>query len=218
MKVTCTPRAVQSYQASLQITVTDNQFEDTLVQLIGEGYREEVILDNLPSIGSSSSSTSALLMGQPDGEQLEASDLLADEDLTALKSNVISFGDCYINERKQLLFTMKNVSKSQCYRFEWQSSSSLSTAAGHDPTLAAVVQFSPRLGHLHAGCAKDITVTFRSSEPRFLRNELAQCLLTKISFQQPIDEVIRKQKIKHNSILPNSINYIFCQSYDRKIF
>jgi hydrocephalus-inducing protein len=33
--VTCSPKNVQTYQASLQLTVTDNQFEDTLIQLIG---------------------------------------------------------------------------------------------------------------------------------------------------------------------------------------
>ena len=52
-----------------------------------------------------------------------------------------------------------------------------------------VLHFSPRVGHLHAGCAKDVTVTFRSAEPRYLRKELAQCALTKITFDQPVDEV-----------------------------
>ena len=36
--VVCAPSAVQPYQASLQLTVTDNQFEDTLIQMIGEGF------------------------------------------------------------------------------------------------------------------------------------------------------------------------------------
>lgn len=192
--MTCTPRAIQTYQGSLQITVTDNQFEDTLVQLIGEGYQEEVILDNLPSMHSFTLN----YLGEP-----EASDLLADEDLAALKSNSIHFGDCYMNERKQLLFTMKNTSRTQCYRFEWQelASQGLNLTGGNaslsDPinggfsasTSSAIVQFSPRIGHLHAGCVKDIAVVFKSSEPKFFKNELVQCILTKISFEQPIDEV-----------------------------
>lgn len=192
--MTCTPRAIQTYQGSLQITVTDNQFEDTLVQLIGEGYQEEIILDNLPSMPP----LTANYLGEP-----EASDLLADEDLAALKSNSIHFGDCYINERKQLLFTMKNTSKTQCYRFEWQelaiqgSNLTGANAPLSDPingglpasTSSPIVQFSPRIGHLHAGCVKDIAVTFKSSEPKFLKNELVKCILAKISFEQPIDEV-----------------------------
>jgi hydrocephalus-inducing protein len=192
---------VQPYQATLQITVTDNQFEDTLVQLIGEGYLEDVTIDNLHTLASSPSSTSS----NPDDP--ESSDLLADEDLAALKSNSIHFGDCYINERKQLLFTIRNVSQTQCYRFEWPhtiglpSSNNNTITSVNNQTMGAetspvqnatsVIQFSPRVGHLHAGCAKDITVTFRSGEARMLRKELAQCVLSKIGFEQPINEVAR---------------------------
>ena len=39
--VICLPSAIQTYQASLQLTVTDNQFEDTVVQMVGEGYMED---------------------------------------------------------------------------------------------------------------------------------------------------------------------------------
>lgn len=152
------------------------------MQLIGEGYQEEVILDNLPTAGSFN-------LINADQDQ-EASDLLTDEDLNALKSNLIHFGDCYVNERKQLLFTMKNMSKTQCYRFEWQQLTHQGTISIDGSTSSnSMIQFSPRVGHLHAGCAKDITVSFKSSETRFLRNELVQCFLTKISFNQPIDEV-----------------------------
>lgn len=150
------------------------------------------MIDNLPKIFSCSATNA---------DDQEISDLVADEDLAALKSNSIHLGDCYINERKQLLFTMKNLSKSQCYRFEWQQHQGLNFTAGntsssdHGITMGALgsfcptVQLSPRVGHLHAGCSKDITITFKSSEPIFLKNELMQCLLTKISFDQPIDEV-----------------------------
>ncbi len=46
------PRIVQNYEGMLQLTVTDNQFEDTLIQLIGEGYMEDVTIDNLHSLNS----------------------------------------------------------------------------------------------------------------------------------------------------------------------
>jgi hypothetical protein len=41
------PKSIQTYEALLQMSVTDNQFEDTLVQLNGEGYLEDVTLDNM---------------------------------------------------------------------------------------------------------------------------------------------------------------------------
>ena len=53
----------------------------------------------------------------------------------------------------------------------------------------AAIQFSPRVGHLHAGCAKDITVTFKSLEPKQMKRELFNCVLTKINFEQPVNEV-----------------------------
>ncbi len=47
--VSFSPVMVQNYEGILQLTVTDNQFEDTLIQFIGEGYMEDVTLDNLHS-------------------------------------------------------------------------------------------------------------------------------------------------------------------------
>lgn len=35
--VICEPTAIQTYQGSLQLSVTDNQFEDTIIQMVGEG-------------------------------------------------------------------------------------------------------------------------------------------------------------------------------------
>lgn len=195
--VVCTPKNIQTYQASLHMTVTDNQFEDTMIQMIGEGYLEDVIFENLHSLTNT---------GETEDE------VLADEDVTALKSNSISFGDVYVNDKKQLLFTMKNQSKTDCYRFEWPGVSQLTgsnsnmqqtresaaiqsqansidlgaqSQMGNQP----VITFSPRIGHLHAGCAKDIKITFKSNETKFLRKELFLCNLTKISFDRPTSEV-----------------------------
>jgi hydrocephalus-inducing protein len=169
--VTCAPKFIQPYQASLQLTVTDNQFEDTMIQMIGEGYMEDVTLENLHSLSNDSS----------DLLNLNSNDeFINDEDLQALKFNSISFGDVYMKEKKQLLFTMKNQSKSDVYRFEWPANQQEQTSA---------VQFSPRVGHLHAGCAKDITVSFKSSESKFMRKDLHQCALTKILFEQNVNDV-----------------------------
>ena len=196
--VTCSPRNVQTYQASLQLTVTDNQFEDTLIQLIGEGYMEDVVFENLHSLTNQN--------------ELD-DDVLPDEEVAALKCNSMNFGDVYVNEKKQILFTMKNQSKSDCYRFEWPSSivpladpsatQSSTNAPASSQTINPMsenvvnqnttgnpsVSFSPRVGHLHAGCTKDITVTFKSMEPKFLQKKLFNCFLSKITFEQSINEV-----------------------------
>ena len=205
--VSCTPKNVQTYQASLQLTVTDNQFEDTLIQLIGEGFMKDIIFENLHSL--------------PGTSEFDE-DVLADEDVAALKCNSISFGDIYVNDKKQLLFTMKNQSKTDCYRFEWPASQTTTPVAtttasmsqsnaaqsnppqgsnnpsvvptaesvvNQNPNTNPAISFSPRVGHLHAGCAKDITVTFKSAESRYMQKELFNCLLNKVTFEQPINEV-----------------------------
>lgn len=154
--------------------------------MIGEGYMEDVTIENLHSLSSSLS----------ENEE----DVLADEDAAAIKSNSISFGDIYVNDKKQLLFTMKNLSKSDCFRFEWPASlnsasfnlnsSNQAEQSNLQMNLASsAITFSPRVGHLHAGCAKDITVTFKSNEPKTIRKELNNCVLQKIAFDQPINEV-----------------------------
>lgn len=41
------PRAIQRYEAALRLVVVDNQYEDTIVQLIGESYTDDITLDNI---------------------------------------------------------------------------------------------------------------------------------------------------------------------------
>ncbi len=41
------PRTIQRYEAALRLVVVDNQYEDTIVQLIGESYTDDITLDNI---------------------------------------------------------------------------------------------------------------------------------------------------------------------------
>ncbi|KAM9376112.1 hydrocephalus-inducing protein-like [Pholidichthys leucotaenia] len=89
---------------------------------------------------------------------------------------VLNFGDCHVNCLYQESFTMTNHSSSQVVRFEW-------------PSLDPHVTFLPQVGHLHAGCTKEVTVTFSSSEPVTLSNQPMGCKLCQVEFQQPIEQV-----------------------------
>ena len=40
-------QAPQRYEAALRLVVVDNQYEDTIVQLIGESYTDDITLDNI---------------------------------------------------------------------------------------------------------------------------------------------------------------------------
>ena len=95
--------------------------------------------------------------------------------LPAAKSNHIRFGDCHVSEPRNLTFTLTNHSKADCVRFQWPE----------DP----VLKFSPHVGHLHAGCAKDMSVTFQSTAPKTLTEHVVPCKIIKIAFDQPVNQV-----------------------------
>uniref|UniRef100_A0A3P8U8F5 HYDIN axonemal central pair apparatus protein n=1 Tax=Amphiprion percula TaxID=161767 RepID=A0A3P8U8F5_AMPPE len=89
---------------------------------------------------------------------------------------VLNFGDCNVDWPYQESFTLINHSSSQVARFEW-------------PPPGPYIVFSPQVGHLHAGCSKEVTVTFRSSQPLTLSRESARCKICQVEFQQPLEQV-----------------------------
>ncbi|CAF4941365.1 unnamed protein product, partial [Rotaria socialis] len=42
-----TTQGPQRYEGALRLVVVDNQYEDTIVQLIGESYTDDITLDNI---------------------------------------------------------------------------------------------------------------------------------------------------------------------------
>ena len=48
--VTFRPRIAQRSQGSIHLTVVNNQYEDSVIQLVGEGYEDEISLDNIHSV------------------------------------------------------------------------------------------------------------------------------------------------------------------------
>ncbi|XP_078688637.1 hydrocephalus-inducing protein-like [Branchiostoma floridae x Branchiostoma belcheri] len=156
------PGAVQQYKGTIHLSVMDNQYEETNIQLIGEGYEEEVTIENLPALD-------APLAG------VNAEAVQAQEEVQAVHGNHLDFGDCAIGEPQQLSFTITNHSEQDVYRFTW-------------PEHAALT-FSPQTGHLHPKCTKDITIVFKSDEPRPLNRAAVACKICKILLKQMPDQV-----------------------------
>jgi hydrocephalus-inducing protein len=44
------PNLPQRSQAHVKLTVVNNQYEDSIVQLVGEGYEDDITLDNIHSL------------------------------------------------------------------------------------------------------------------------------------------------------------------------
>ncbi|KAL2094103.1 hypothetical protein ACEWY4_011415 [Coilia grayii] len=95
---------------------------------------------------------------------------------TNSKSDHLHLGNCHVGKSYQDTFTMINLSGSDALRFEW-------------PVDSAQVCFSPRVGHLHAGCSKDVTVTFCSKQPVTLSAQMHKCKVCRIVFPLPVDQV-----------------------------
>ncbi|ESO91099.1 hypothetical protein LOTGIDRAFT_122343, partial [Lottia gigantea] len=170
------PGHAQRYQGHIRLSVIDNQYEDSIVQLVGEGYEDDVTLDNIQSVTSD----------KIEPEQEEGN--MADDDVAGrlavigheiiLAQNLIF----YLNRAtvlqlklKTVMFSMTNHNTSDCIRFQWPTHPEL--------------KFVPQIGHLHGGCKKDIAVTFKASEPKTFTEEVVNCKVSKISFDKPMEQV-----------------------------
>ncbi|XP_075998117.1 hydrocephalus-inducing protein homolog [Genypterus blacodes] len=97
---------------------------------------------------------------------------------------VLNFGDCHVNRLLQECFTMINHSSEQALRFEW-------------PAAGPHVSFSPQVGHLHAGCSKEVAVTFSSNQPVTLTKQPMRCKVCQVKFQQPVEQVADWDDCEH---------------------
>ncbi|KAM8861524.1 hydrocephalus-inducing protein homolog isoform 3-T3 [Synchiropus picturatus] len=89
---------------------------------------------------------------------------------------VLNFGDCHVECSYQESFTMTNHSSNQTLKFEW-------------PAAGAQISFAPQVGHLHAGCAKEVTVTFCSAQPVTVTSQSMKCKVCEVEFEQPLEQV-----------------------------
>lgn len=93
----------------------------------------------------------------------------------ASRENHVKFGDCAVGASRQLSFTLTNHSTSDPVRFTWSP--------------PPEIMFSPCVGHLQPNCAKDVTVTFCSKEPKTYSGTNVPCKVTKIKLGEAQDKV-----------------------------
>ncbi|KAG7269215.1 LOW QUALITY PROTEIN: hypothetical protein CRUP_011854 [Coryphaenoides rupestris] len=89
---------------------------------------------------------------------------------------VLHLGDCQVGRPRREHFTVTNHSADTAWRFEW-------------PAPTAHLSFSPRVGHLHAGCSKEVSVSFSSPQPASLAAQRVAASLAQVAFDRPIEEV-----------------------------
>ncbi|KAM8946018.1 LOW QUALITY PROTEIN: hydrocephalus-inducing protein homolog [Pelodytes ibericus] len=154
------PTAPQRYDMALRLSVMDNQYEQICVQLLGEGYEDDITLDNIHSLGAA----------------MDPAGSLEEDDVEAPRTDHIVFGDCHVSQPYQVTFTMTNHSPRDPIRYQWPSDHPL--------------EFSPQVGHIHALCAKHVTVTLKSDVAVVLVKSTVRCNVSRISFPLPYDHVL----------------------------
>ncbi|TRY66381.1 hypothetical protein DNTS_003349 [Danionella cerebrum] len=83
----------KKFEANMRLLIKDNRYDQTVVQLMGEGYHDIIILDNIGG--------------------------RAQQDNNESQSDLLNFGDCHVGQTYQESFTMINPSSSRVLRFEW---------------------------------------------------------------------------------------------------
>ncbi|XP_068035432.1 hydrocephalus-inducing protein homolog [Anomalospiza imberbis] len=131
----------------------------TLIELVGEGHKDEFTLSGL----------------EEDTQERNAKSSLKKDIIDAVRVNHIQFGHCHIGKPCRRTFTITNHTRTKVMRFEWEAD--------------APFQFSPKVGHLHPGCAKNITVILKSDDSATFRGHLVKCKVTRINFELPRKKV-----------------------------
>ncbi|NXC90078.1 HYDIN protein, partial [Cercotrichas coryphoeus] len=149
------PTLAQHLEGKIRVLVGDIYSNKTLIELVGEGHKDEFTLDGL----------------EEDAEERNAKSSLKKDIIDAVRVNHIQFGECPVGKPCHRTFTITNRTSMTIMRFEWEAD--------------ATFQFSPKVGHLLPGCAKDITVTLKSDVPAVFKRHLVKCKVTKVNVARP---------------------------------
>ncbi|NWT77027.1 HYDIN protein, partial [Prunella himalayana] len=149
------PTLAQRLEGEIRVLVGDTCSCKTLIELVGEGHKDEFILKGL----------------EEDPKERNAKSSLKKDVIDAVRVNHIQFGDCPVGEPCQRTFTITNHTRTKVMRYEWDAD--------------IPFQFSPKVGHLHPGCSKVITVTLKSDVSATFKRHLVKCKVTKIKFELP---------------------------------
>ncbi|KAK2085417.1 hypothetical protein P7K49_036717 [Saguinus oedipus] len=99
----------------IHLSVINNQYEETIIHMVGEGYEDDITLDNIHGLVASTSQEGISIS--------EFTEILEDNDMEDLVAAAlvdhIQFGDCHIGHSYNVSFTVTNHSQVNVIRFEW---------------------------------------------------------------------------------------------------
>ncbi|XP_031978071.1 LOW QUALITY PROTEIN: hydrocephalus-inducing protein homolog [Corvus moneduloides] len=153
------PTLAQRLEGSIHVLLGNIYSNKIRVELVGEGHKDEFTLDGL----------------EEDTKERNAKSSVKKNIIDAVRVNHIQFGDCHVGKPYCRTFTITNRTRTKVMCFEWEAD--------------APFRFSPKVGILHPGCAKSITVTLKSDVPATFRRHLVKCKVAEINFELPQTKV-----------------------------
>ncbi|XP_018652309.1 hypothetical protein Smp_175450 [Schistosoma mansoni] len=186
-------RNIKNY-GQIQLMIINNEYEDTLIELIGESLNDEVCIDNIPQLDDEK----YICIQNSLKRIISASKTTLDDIDYALQHNHLDFGDCGPNETITRTITISHCGKVKeteptSFRFSW-------------PTNNPILQFRPSEGHLHVNQSRRIEVTFKpSGSPITLKSQCIKCNLHRIVV--PVPEDCTKVNNLQERNIPMNCNY-----------
>ncbi|XP_043285632.1 hydrocephalus-inducing protein homolog [Venturia canescens] len=170
------PKNVGPKRAKIQFHVMDNPYEDLTLELEGEGFMENVVLEGLPIVEISK--PDAPRAGNRSKKSLKNRGMLSRGGSTvtlgsqtlvssALVYN-LDYKTCFVNKMSKMNFAVVNKSGEQYFRFEFSS----------HPNIV----FVPSIGHLHRLEKKEVTAHFLTTEPITYKETPLECAINEIRF------------------------------------
>ncbi|XP_076659704.1 hydrocephalus-inducing protein homolog [Halictus rubicundus] len=174
-KVRFSPIDVEKHDGKIRVFIVDNPYENLVIDLKAEAYRESIILEGLEFEGS-----------KPEVERDAEEMLVKGRKLSWKRSSVMSdrlsatfavplsyildYGLCFVGKMYRKTFKISNKSVDKWFRFQWNA----------HPNLV----FVPTAGHVKHQTYKEIVATFLGPEPVSHTNTRMECIVNEIDGTQ----------------------------------
>ncbi|XP_072764383.1 hydrocephalus-inducing protein homolog [Anoplolepis gracilipes] len=152
-KIKFIPQEIGKYEGQVRLFITDNPYENLIIDLKGEVYAESIVLEGLELTNIKFDSTNEKRESSNKSRRSQNSivGVLTPSTLPVSLSYKLDYGYCFVNKIYKKSFKIVNKSVNRYSRFQWNTHPN--------------VVFTPSIGHLQPMTYKEIVATFLSSEP-----------------------------------------------------
>ncbi|KYN44368.1 Hydrocephalus-inducing protein [Trachymyrmex septentrionalis] len=178
LKVKFTPREIGRYNSQVRLFITDNPYENLIIDLKSETYAELIVLDGLELTNTKLKSINERRESNAKSRRsLKSNSSTRVSTPTTLPVSLIyklDYGYCFVNKIYRKSFKVVNKSINQYLRFQWSTHPN--------------VVFTPSIGHLIPLTCKEIVATFLSSEPTIYMDTCLECIVCAIQLANSVKE------------------------------